>query len=134
MVVFEYKERHKSTCIKQTLLSVVLVMRNISKDLKVLLRCIQHFWMLYWKLILINQTQQSTILQNFGEVLSPPKPGISGMCKGNINLKKRKLKSSKQGGKKTHLEAKKIILTKINSGREPKNPSWLRLCHFASLF
>lgn len=100
MVVFEYKERHKSTCIKQTLWSVVLAMRNTSKDLKVLLRGIQYFWMLYWKLILINQRQQSTILQNYWEVFSPPKPGISGMCKGNINLKKRKQKSSKQGEKK----------------------------------
>ena len=32
-------------------------------------------------------------------VLSPPKPDINGIYKGNINLKKTNQKSSKYGGK-----------------------------------
>lgn len=46
-------------------------------------------------------------------------------------FKEKKTKIKQTRGEKPHLGAKKIILTTINSGREPKNPSWLRLCYFA---
>lgn len=105
--------------------------RNTSKGLKVLLRDAPKCWMLSWNFILINQ---STAINHLAElsVLSPPKPGISGMCKGNINLKKTKQKQANKAKKPSR--SSKIVLTQINSGKELKNSSWLPLGHFVSSF